>query len=95
MIGDHCIVLIVDAYLKGVMRVEDDPEFAEKAYQAMRHNAFDSPPPIDIVEGKGRRGMKSYLEHGFIPLENPVPFAFHDGEQVSSCVTDDHFISPF
>lgn len=84
MIGDHCTVLIVDAYMKGILRVEDDPDFAEKVYQIMRHNAFDVPPLVDKVEGKGRRGMESYLKHGFIPLENPVPFASHDKEQVQN-----------
>ena len=83
MIGDHCTVLITDAYLKGILSVEDDTDFAARAYAAMRHNAFDVPPMGDIVQGKGRRGMQSYLDNGFIPLDNPVPFAAHDGEQVS------------
>ena len=80
MIGDHCTVLITDAYLKGILSVEDDTDFAARAYAAMRHNAFDVPPMGDIVQGKGRRGMQSYLDNGFIPLDNPVPFAAHDGE---------------
>ena len=83
MIGDHCSVLMVDAFMKGILNVEDDRDFAEKVYAVMRHNALDVPPMDDIMQGKGRRGIESYLKFGFIPLQNPVPFAFHDGEQVS------------
>lgn len=86
MIGDHCSVLITDAYLKGLLPVTDEngsTDFAEKAYSVMRHNAMDVPPMKEIMQGKGRRAIQSYLENGFVPLDNPVPFAAHDGEQVS------------
>jgi putative alpha-1,2-mannosidase len=86
MIGDHCSVLITDAYLKGLLPVAEadgSTAFAEKAYSVMRRNAMEIPPMKEIMQGKGRRGIQSYLENGFLPLDNPVPFAFHDGEQVS------------
>lgn len=38
MIGDHCIAAIGDAYIKGVRNFD-----IEKAYEAMRKNAFESP----------------------------------------------------
>ena len=31
----------------------------------------------------GRRALTSYLEYGYIPLEDGVPDAFHTKEQVS------------
>lgn len=86
MIGDHCSVLLTDAYMKGIISVTDEngsTDFAEKVYSIMRHNALDVPPMTDVVQGKGRRAAESYLTLGFIPLDNPVPFAFHKGEQVS------------
>lgn len=38
MIGDHCIAAIGDAYIKGIRNFD-----IEKAYEAMRKNAFESP----------------------------------------------------
>ena len=85
MIGDHCSVLITDAYVKGLLPINDEASRsrAEKAYSIMRKNAMEVPPAKDILQGKGRRAIESYLKNGFVPLDNPVPFASHDGEQVS------------
>lgn len=79
MIGDHCIAAIGDAYIKGVRNFD-----IEKAYKAMRKNAFESPAnEKDYQNGMGRRALQSYLKYGYIPLEDSVPDAFHTKEQVS------------
>ncbi len=79
MIGDHCIAAIGDAYVKGVRNFD-----VEKAYEAMRKNAFDSPSdPEEYADGMGRRALTSYLEYGYIPLEDLVKEAFHTQEQTS------------
>lgn len=78
MIGDHSISIISDALMKGF-------EFdTEKAYHFMRKNAFETPDNIgEYIDGKGRRSLTSYLELGYIPIEDEVPHAFHLREQVS------------
>lgn len=78
MIGDHSSSIIADACMKGF-------EFdTNKAYKYMRKNAFESPTKIeDYRDGKGRRSLESYIEFGYIPLEDEVLDAFHKGEQVS------------
>lgn len=79
MIGDHCIAAIGDAYVKGIRNFD-----IETAYKAMRQNAFESPvQEADYRNGMGRRALQSYLEYGYIPLEDSVPDAFHTKEQVS------------
>jgi len=79
MIGDHCIAAIGDAYIKGVRNFDID-----SAYEGMRKNAFDSPDNWkEYADGMGRRALKSYLEYGYIPLEDPVKEAFHSREQSS------------
>ncbi len=79
MIGDHCIAAIGDAYIKGVDNFD-----IEKAYSYMRKNAFESPSDFnDYKNGMGRRALQSYLEYGYIPLEDSVKEAFHQCEQVS------------
>lgn len=79
MIGDHLASVIGDAYVKGV----DIPEI-DTAYFYLRKNAFESPEDIvDYRKGKGRRALDSYLEYGYIPMEDLVPDAFHKEEQVS------------
>lgn len=78
MIGDHSSSIISDAIVKGF---EID---IEKAYKYMRKNAFDTPEDFEeYKDGKGRRALDSYLEFGYIPLEDEVSYAFHKGEQVS------------
>lgn len=78
MIGDHSSAIIADAAMKGF-------DFdLEKAYTYMRKNAFETPENLDeYIDGKGRRSLESYLQYGYIPLEDPVDYAFHRGEQVS------------
>lgn len=79
MIGDHAISVIADAYIKDTQGFN-----IEKAYEAMRKNAFES--PVDMKEyedGMGRRALKSYLKYGYVPYEDSVPNAFHTKEQVS------------
>lgn len=79
MIGDHCISAIGDAYCKGIRNFD-----IEKAYEAMRKNAFETPANLEEYQnGMGRRALTSYLKYGYIPLEDGVPDAFHTKEQVS------------
>ncbi len=79
MIGDHCAATLADAYVKGVGGFD-----AEKAYQAMRKNAFSSPATKEeYANGMGRRALESYLRYGFIPMEDGVKEAFHNDEQTS------------
>ena len=79
MIGDHCAVALADAYIKGVRGFD-----YEKAYEAMRKNAFETPASFeDYQNGMGRRALQSYLKYGYIPLEDSVKEAFHNNEQTS------------
>ena len=79
MIGDHCAVALADAYIKGIRNFD-----YEKAYEAMRKNAFETPSSFeDYKNGMGRRALDSYLKYGYIPLEDEVKEAFHDNEQTS------------
>ncbi|WP_375436558.1 GH92 family glycosyl hydrolase [uncultured Hymenobacter sp.] len=79
MIGDHATAMIGDALMKNLAGA-----VAEPAYRVMRKNAFEANPNLaDYREGKGRRGMASYLRYGYVPLEDSVPDAFHKKEQVS------------
>lgn len=79
MIGDHCIAAIGDAYVKGIRHFD-----IEKAYEGMRKNAFETPSWFeDYRNGMGRRALDSYLQYGYIPLEDSVKEAFHTCEQVS------------
>ena len=79
MIGDHAIPVIVDAYMKGIRTFN-----ADTAYALMKKNATDYlVPDSEYVLGKGRRALNNYLQYGFIPLEDSVKDAFHQGEQVT------------
>ena len=79
MIGDHASTVIVDAYFKGIRGFDVDA-----AYKLMRKNATEMPGSLaEYVDGKGRRGLESYLKYGYIPLEDRVPNSFHHDEQVS------------
>ena len=79
MIGDHCSAILAEAYKKGIRHFD-----YEKAYEAMRKNAFEKPHSIEEYRnGMGRRALDSYLQYGYIPLEDSVPDAFHQKEQVS------------
>lgn len=79
MIGDHCSAAIADAAAKGVT---DFP--MEEAYRYLCQNAFESPATRqEYVDGKGRRALDSYLDYGYVPLEDGVEEAFHKNEQTS------------
>ena len=79
MIGDHCSAILSDAYIKGVRNFD-----VEKAYEAMRKNAFEQPADsAEYKNGMGRRALSSYLKYGYIPLEDKVSDAFHTEEQTS------------
>ena len=79
MIGDHCSAVLADAYIKGIRGFD-----YEKAYEAMRKNAFETPTNFeDYKNGMGRRALTSYLKYGYIPLEDGVKEAFHQDEQTS------------
>jgi len=78
MIGDHCSAIIGDALMKG-FRFDK-----EKAWTYMRKNAFEIPADYkEYADGKGRRALRTYMEYGYIPLEDEVLEAFHKREQVS------------
>lgn len=77
MIGDHAAAALADAYVKGI-------KFdINKAYEGIRKNAFQIPSYTEYKDGKGRRALNSYLKYGYIPLEDSIPEAFHNNEQVS------------
>jgi predicted alpha-1,2-mannosidase len=79
MTGDHAAAIIVDAYVKGIRGFD-----AEAAYRLMRKNATEVPRSLELYkDGRGRRGLDSYLKYGYIPLEDHVPYAYHKDEQVS------------
>lgn len=93
MIGDHVSTTIADAYLKGIRDFD-----AETAYKYMRKNAFEHPPIDEYRDGKGRRALRSYLQYGYIPLEDSVWDAFHRYEQVSRTLEyafDDYALARF
>lgn len=92
MIGDHVTAFIASAYNKGIRNYD-----IGKAYHYMRQNAFEIPQKMtDYKNGLGRRALASYLQYGFIPMEDSVPDAFHQKEQVSRTLEyafDDYALS--
>jgi predicted alpha-1,2-mannosidase len=79
MTGDHAVAVIGDAYLKGLRGFD-----VTSAYQLMRKSALTTPQNLqDYIDGQGRRGLASYLQYGYIPLEDKLPYAFHQQGQVS------------
>jgi len=79
MVGDHSSVAIVDACRKGLRGFD-----IEHAYAEMRKNALELPKDrAGYLDGKGRRGLGSYLKYGYVPLEDHIADAFHKNEQVS------------
>ncbi|HWA95974.1 MAG TPA: GH92 family glycosyl hydrolase [Terracidiphilus sp.] len=79
MVGDHAAVMMADAWSKGIRNFD-----MAAAYPLIRKNALEEPAKrSDYLDGKGRRGLKSYLRYGYIPLEDHIPDAFHKDEQVS------------
>lgn len=91
MIGDHVTAFIASSYAKGIKNYD-----VAAAYRLMRQNAFDSPGNEDYVNGKGRRALTSYLQYGYIPMEDSLQEAFHKKEQVSRTLEyayDDYALS--
>jgi predicted alpha-1,2-mannosidase len=91
MIGDHSTAFIASAYNRGIRNYD-----VNAAYKLMRQNAYQMPDSADYLNGKGRRGIKSYLKHGYIPMEDSIPDAFHKKEQVSRTLEyafDDYALS--
>ncbi|MDN3585954.1 GH92 family glycosyl hydrolase [Pedobacter aquatilis] len=78
MIGDHSTAFLASAYNKGIRDYD-----ISQAYELMRKNAFEMPDSADYLNGKGRRGINSYIKYGYIPMEDSIPHAFHKKEQVS------------
>ena len=78
MIGDHAAAALAESIVKGGHNLNK-----EKAYEAMRKNAFEIANSKDYKDGKGRRALQSYLKYGYIPLNDSVKEAFHTREQVS------------
>jgi predicted alpha-1,2-mannosidase len=79
MIGDHSASLFADAYLKGVRNFD-----VQGAYEAMKKMAFETPTDEnEYKDGKGRRALQSYIKYGYVPLEDPVKYAYHGREQTS------------
>ncbi|MGV8096690.1 MAG: GH92 family glycosyl hydrolase [Mangrovibacterium sp.] len=62
MIGDHPVVVILDALQKGI----DDFDL-EEAYEAVRKNALETPPSEH--RSRGRIGLNDYLEYGYLPYD--------------------------
>ena len=93
MIGDHVSTTIASAYLKGITGFG-----TEQAWFYMRKNAFETPPDDEYKDGKGRRALKSYIQYGYIPMEDSVWDAFHKNEQVSRTLEyafDDYALALF
>jgi predicted alpha-1,2-mannosidase len=91
MIGDHATMVIASAFAKGMRNYD-----VKEAYRLMRKNAFDVASNEDYNNGMGRRALPSYLQYGYIPLEDSVPVAFHKKEQVSRTLEyayDDYALS--
>ncbi len=76
-IGDHGSSILADAAMKGF-------KFdIEKVYKYMRKNAFETPTKIENYKsGRSRRSLPSYLQLGYIPLEDESPDAFYKEDQL-------------
>jgi predicted alpha-1,2-mannosidase len=62
MIGDHPVDVILDAYQKGIRNFD-----VEKAYEAVRKNAMET-PPAGHPSG-GRDALEFYLKLGYVPYD--------------------------
>jgi predicted alpha-1,2-mannosidase len=61
MIGDHPVAAILDAYMKGIRDFD-----LEKAYEAVRKNAMETPVG---QRSRGRVGLNDYLKFGYLPYD--------------------------
>ena len=62
MIGDHPVVVILDALQKGIKNFD-----VEKAYAGIRQNALQTPPADH--RSRGRVGLEYYLKYGYVPYD--------------------------
>ena len=65
MVASHEIALIVSAYQKGIRNFD-----IEKAYEAIRHIQTTPGQPHEGGGYVGNRQLKSYMELGYVPVEN-------------------------
>ncbi len=65
MVGTMADVTFADAIVKNIPGL-DQP----LAYEAIRKNAFESPP--EGVQGIGRVCLNPYIKHGYIPNDSPM-----------------------
>ncbi|MEZ5106846.1 MAG: GH92 family glycosyl hydrolase [Draconibacterium sp.] len=78
MIGDHPVDVIADAYKKGITDFD-----AEKAYEAVRKNALETPPADH--PSRGRVGLNYYMDLGYLPynkvresVSRTLEYAYND-----------------
>jgi predicted alpha-1,2-mannosidase len=78
MIGDHPVAAIADAYQKGIAGFD-----VEKAYEAVRKNALETPPADH--RSKGRIGLGYYMDLGYLPcnkvresVSRTLEYAYND-----------------
>ncbi|WP_025763440.1 GH92 family glycosyl hydrolase [Dyadobacter tibetensis] len=92
MVGDHVMSVMADAYIKNIRNFD-----LSSAYKYLRKNAFQiNTDPKSYEAGMGRRALASYLQYGYVPLEDSVWQAFHKREQVSRTLEyayDDYCLS--
>ena len=70
MVGTYGDVVLAEAVVKGVLTGQD----ADKAWNALRRDAYEEAPPGGAV---GKVGLRVYEQHGYIP----------DDSGVSDCVS--------
>ncbi|HEY5511426.1 MAG TPA: GH92 family glycosyl hydrolase [Prolixibacteraceae bacterium] len=78
MVGDHPVVVILDAWRKGIRNFD-----LTKAYEAVRKNAMETPPADH--PSKGRRSLEAYIKYGYLPygeiresVSRTLEYAFND-----------------
>lgn len=78
MIGDHPVIVILDAYRKGIKNFD-----LQKTYEAVRKNAMETPPADH--RSRGRIGLEYYLKLGYVPynkiresVSRTLEYAFND-----------------
>jgi len=71
MIGDHAIVVLIDAISKGLFP-ETDGFSAREVFEAGVKNAFQVPTLNESLDGKGRIAAGTYNEYGFLPVDIPT-----------------------
>ena len=78
MIGDHPVVVILDALQKGIKNFD-----LQKAYAGVRQNAMQTPPADH--RSRGRQGLEFYLKLGYVPYDKiresvsrTLEYAFND-----------------